>query len=121
MSQREKLTKDPSPCQLQEFQILIREDLPVFLLVAGLYEDIEDVENTDGLTFFLRAETIRIAPLSLAIIKADYKETLELDEKTALELARLTMGYAFAYQAFGKYMWESWEHAKEKIDREGNY
>ncbi len=60
MSQREKLTKDPSPCQLQEFQILIREDLPVFLLVAGLYEDIEDVENTDGLTFFLRAETIRI-------------------------------------------------------------
>lgn len=95
---------------IQEFQILIREDLPVFLLAAGLYEDIEDVENTDGLTFFLRAETIRIAPLSLAIIKADYKETLELDEKTALELAQLTMGYAFAYQAFGKYMWESGEH-----------
>ena len=40
---------------IQEFQILIRDELPIFLLVAGLYEDIESIENTDGLTFFLRA------------------------------------------------------------------
>ena len=98
---------------IQQFQILIREDLPVFLLVAGLYEDIEDIENTDGLTFFLRASKYEMKPLSLDIIRESYKKTIGLDYDTASELARLTMGYAFAYQAFGKYMWES---ESRKID-----
>ena len=92
---------------IQEFQILIREDLPIFLIVAGLYEDIEDVENTDGVTFFLRATRIEMKPLSIAIIKADYKRTLSLSDDIADELANMTKGYAFAYQAFGKFMWES--------------
>ena len=92
---------------IQEFQILIREDLPLFLIAAGLYEDIEDVENTDGLTFFLRAEKYDMTPLNITIIREDYKKTLKLDHDTADELARMTRGYAFAYQAFGKYMWEA--------------
>ena len=97
---------------VQEFQILVREELPVFLLVAGLYEDIEDIENTDGLTFFLRAESYEMLPLNLDIIRENYKETLNLSKETATELAKLTKGYAFAYQAFGMYMWES---HKDKI------
>ena len=92
---------------IQEFQILIREDLPIFVLVAGLYEDIENIENTDGLTFFLRASKYEMKPLSLDIIRESYKATIGLDTKVATELADYTMGYAFAYQAFGKYMWES--------------
>ena len=40
---------------IQLFQILIREEMPIYLLVAGLYEDVESLENKDGLTFFLRA------------------------------------------------------------------
>ncbi|MBR6403278.1 MAG: hypothetical protein IKS48_07830 [Eubacterium sp.] len=92
---------------VQEFQILIREELPIFLLVAGLYEDIEDIDNTDGLTFFLRATKYEMKPLSLDIIRENYKKTMGLDKEVATELAEYTMGYAFAYQAFGKYMWES--------------
>ena len=92
---------------IQEFQILIREELPVYLIVAGLYEDVESVENTDGLTFFLRAETFEMTPLNLKMIRDDYRKTLRLDAATADALAEMTKGYAFAYQAFGKYMWES--------------
>ena len=92
---------------IQEFQILIRADLPVYLLVAGLYEDIEDIENTDGLTFFLRAAKYEMNPLSLDIIRESYKETLNISYETADELSRLTKGYAFAYQVFGHYMWAS--------------
>ena len=92
---------------IQEFQILIREEFPIYLIIAGPYEDIEDIENTDGLTFFLRAEKYEMTPLSLKIIKADYKETLKLPDETAELLANMTKGYAFAYQAFGKYMWDS--------------
>lgn len=40
---------------IQEFQILIREELPIYVIVAGLYEDIDSLENAEGLTFFLRA------------------------------------------------------------------
>ena len=92
---------------IQEFQILIREDLPVYLIAAGLYEDVESVENTDGLTFFLRAATYEMTPLNLNMIREDYRKTLRLDTGTAGKLAEMTKGYAFAYQVFGKYMWES--------------
>lgn len=94
---------------IQEFQILIREELPIFLIVAGLYEDIECIENSDGLTFFLRAEKYEMTPLNITIIREDYRKTLGLDQDTAERLAVMTKGYAFAYQAFGKYMWESGE------------
>ncbi|MBQ9610582.1 MAG: hypothetical protein IJV15_14210 [Lachnospiraceae bacterium] len=90
-----------------EFQILIRQELPLFLMVAGLYEDIETIENTDGLTFFLRASKYEMKPLNLDIIKENYKMVLGLSDDDARKLANMTMGYAFAYQAFGKYMWES--------------
>ena len=92
---------------IQEFQILVKEDLPIFLLTAGLYEDIENIENSEGLTFFLRATKYEMKPLSLDIIRESYKKTLGLDNETATVMSRYTMGYAFAYQAFGKYMWES--------------
>ena len=91
----------------QEFQILIRKDLPIYLVIAGLYEDIEDIENTDGLTFLLRAQKYEMKPLKLDIIRESYKETLKLSTDVAGKLAVLTKGYAYAYQVFGYYMWES--------------
>ncbi|MCR5846904.1 MAG: ATP-binding protein [Lachnospiraceae bacterium] len=92
---------------IQEFQILIRKDLPIFLIAAGLYEDIESIENTDGLTFFLRTEKYEMKPLSLKIIKEDYKEVLNISDEVAEQMARITKGYAFAFQALGKYMWDT--------------
>ena len=90
---------------IQEFQILIREELPIFLIIAGLYEDIESIENTEGLTFFSKSGKIRNDPAKYNIIREDYKETMGLDYETAEKLAIMTLkGYAFAYQAFGKYM-----------------
>lgn len=62
-----------------------------------------------GFTFFLRAAKYDMAPLNIGIIKEDYKKTLGLSEEVAYDLAVMTKGYAFAYQAFGKYMWESKE------------
>lgn len=92
---------------IQSFQLLIREDLPIYLIAAGLYEDIESLENADGLTFFLRATRYDMTPLNMMSIKKDYRNTLGVDEETAVQLAILTKGYPFAYQALGKYMWES--------------
>ena len=104
----DEVQKTPSLVDfIQEFQILIREDLPIFLLVAGIYEDMQEVENTDGLTFFLRAASFEMSPLSIPVIRESYRQTMNLDEKTANEMAKMTKGYAYAYQTFGYYMWES--------------
>ena len=91
---------------IQEFQILIREELPIFLIAAGLYEDVESIENAEGLTFFLRATKYEMTPLNHTFIRNDYRKTLQVSEEVAEEMACITKGYAFAYQALGKYMWD---------------
>lgn len=100
---------------IQEFQLLIREDLPIFIIVAGLYEDIQSVENADGLTFFLRAEKYEMKPLNITTIREDYIKTLGVSREVAEELAYMTKGYPFAYQALGKFMWDS---GRKKISQE---
>ncbi|WP_054653437.1 hypothetical protein [Limosilactobacillus equigenerosi] len=35
------------------FQILVRQEAPIFLLMTGLYENISDLQNEDSLTFFI--------------------------------------------------------------------
>lgn len=91
---------------IQEFQILIREELPIFLIAAGLYEDVESIENADGLTFFLRATKYEMTPLNPTFIRDDYQKTLHVSQEVANQMAYITKGYAFAYQALGKYMWD---------------
>lgn len=91
---------------IQEFQILIREELPVFLIAAGSYEDVESIENAEGLTFFLRAAKYEMTPLNHTFIRNDYEKTLNVSREVAEKMATITKGYAFAYQALGKYMWD---------------
>ena len=86
---------------IQELQILIRNELPIYLIAAGLYDDIESLENADGLTFFLRASKYEMKPLNLIIIADDYERTLGVSEDIANTLAEMTRGYAFGYQAVG--------------------
>jgi len=95
---------------VQEFQILIRQEMPIYLVVAGLYEDIESIENSEGLTFFLRAEKYEMKPLNYTLIRNDYEKTLGVTREVAEDLAIRTKGYPFAYQAIGKYMWDSGQH-----------
>lgn len=92
---------------IQEFQLLIREELPIYVVVAGLYEDIESIENSDGMTFFLRAAKYEMTPLNITYIRDDYQKTLGISRDEADKLAFLTKGYAYAYQVLGKYMYES--------------
>lgn len=92
---------------IQEYQILIREELPIYVIAAGLYEDIESLENADGLTFFLRATKCEMTPLNITMIRGDYEKTLGVSHEVAEEMAYLTKGYPFAYQALGKYMWDT--------------
>jgi Cdc6-like AAA superfamily ATPase len=84
-----------------EFQIFLRKDYPVYLLMTGLYENIHAVQNDPALTFLLRTPKINLEPLSLLQICRVYQKVFETDTENAKMLAQITKGYAFAFQALG--------------------
>ena len=90
-----------------EYQILIRQDLPLFALMAGLYENIDTLQNEKTLTFLYRASKIRLAPLNLAAIAGHYQKTFGLSDTDARDMAKLTKGYPFAFQVLGYYTFKN--------------
>lgn len=89
-----------------QFQIFIRKNYPVFLIMTGLYENIYDIQNDPVLTFLLRAPKIILGPLGINQIKNEYQNIFQIKEAQAAKMANLTMGYAFAFQALGMLYWE---------------
>ncbi len=83
------------------FQQMIRSGYDVFLLVTGLYENVSELERNKSLTFFLRAPKLNLEPLNLFEIVSLYKSLLSLGESDAIKAAKLTKGYAYAYQLMG--------------------
>lgn len=88
------------------FQILIRLDLPVYLLVTGLFENIDVLQNDKALTFLHRAPKIYLKPLNTGGMISNYRQILNVSESDALEMARLTRGYPFAFQVLGHFTFE---------------
>lgn len=86
---------------VSQFQIFIRKNYNVFLLMTGLYENIYDLQNEKSLTFLYRAPKIELKPLSISLIMQKYKEIFTLEDDNALAMARATEGYPFAYQVLG--------------------
>ena len=84
-----------------EFQICLRKDYSVFLLMTGLYENISAIQNDPALTFLLRTPKLNLEPLSLMQIAKQYQHVFDVDTETAKKFAKITKGYAFAFQAFG--------------------
>ncbi|MCR4657268.1 MAG: ATP-binding protein, partial [Lachnospiraceae bacterium] len=87
------------------FQIFLGEELPVFLLMTGLYENIEDLRNVKNLTFLYRAPRVEMSPLNAAMITDRYMNVFGIDESKAKHMADLTKGYPFAFQALGFSFW----------------
>ena len=102
-----------------QFQIFMREGLSVFLLMSGLYEKIYELQNEESLTFLYRAPKIEIKPLSTPLITRKYKEIFHLSEKEALDMAKATMGYSFAFQVLGFLCWtreKPWQELLPEYD-----
>ena len=89
------------------FQIFVRQDLPVFLLGTGLYENIEELQNEKSLTFLYRAPKIQLKPLNNGAIINKYKAIFRISQEQASEMAELTKGYPFAFQVLGYLTWNN--------------
>lgn len=90
-----------------QFQIFVRQDFPIFLIMTGLYENIYEIQNDPALTFLLRSPKVITGPLSILQIAHQYRDIFEVDDDRALELANYTKGYAFAFQALGVCYYEN--------------
>lgn len=89
------------------FQILIRSNYPVYLLMTGLYENIYDLQNVNNLTFLYRAPKITLKPLNAGAMINSYEKTFDITFEKAREMAALTGGYPFAFQVLGYLCWEA--------------
>ena len=89
-----------------QFQIWLREERPVYLVMAGLYENISNVQNEKTLTFLYRAPKIVLKPLSIPAISARYQQVFGIDAVEAAQMAKATKGYSFAFQILGYLRWE---------------
>lgn len=88
------------------FQIFMRQEYLIFLLMTGLYENIYELQNEKSLTFLYRAPKIILEPLNLTAVRQHYKNIFQLDEESTERMAALTRGYAFAFQVLGYLYWE---------------
>ncbi len=84
-----------------EYGKWLRADYPVYLVCTGLYENILEVCNVKNLTFFRRATTVKTEPLNAVRMSEMYRRLLHIDLSEAREMAKITKGYAYAFQELG--------------------
>ena len=100
---------------ISTFQLLSREQLPVYLLMTGLYDNVSKLQDDKSLTFLYRAPKIYLGPLSLSAITNSYQSLLNVNFEKAKEFALFTKGYAYAYQVLGSILFKK---ADKIIDNE---
>lgn len=96
---------------IHDYQSFLRDNLPVYLLMTGLVENVDSLQNNKSLTFLYRSPKIFLGPLDLNLIKKSYLKIFNISETTVNELTNLTKGYAFAYQVVG-YLYAKYKNIK---------
>lgn len=92
---------------VQAYQSLLRLNYPIMLLMTGLYENIFKLQDNESLTFLYRAPKIFLEPLNIGAIASSYRNYLNVDFNTSIEIAKMTNGYAYAYQVLGYLLYQT--------------
>jgi hypothetical protein len=77
--------------------------------MTGTYENIRKLQNDKSSTFLYRAPKIHLQPLSINAIASSYENFLHVSSEKAMEFAKFTNGYAYAYQVLGHLLYEKEE------------
>lgn len=99
------------------YQILLQQNFPVRLLLAGLPQNVSEIQNDNHLTFLLRAPRVTLEPLDSSNVRYNYKKAFErggkvLNEKALDKMTKGAGGYAYAFQLMG---WLVWKNTANKI------
>lgn len=102
-----------------QFQIYLRHNCSLYLIMTGLFENIYELQNEKSLTFLYRAPKIELNPLNIGLIADSYGRIFGLSAPESLKMAKVTKGYSFAYQALGYLCFKSgrlWEDILPQFD-----
>lgn len=91
---------------IEAYQSLIRGKNDIFILMTGLYENVSKLQDNPSLTFLYRTPKIALGPLPMNLIAAQYEKLLSISEEESYEFAKITKGYAYAYQVLGSILFE---------------
>ena len=97
------------------FQIYMRKDYDVFLIMTGLYENLYNLQNENTMTFLYRVPKVMLEPLNMNAIIRSYGDIFDITDREAADMAVATKGYAFAYQVLGYIKWENKERPLEEL------
>ncbi len=86
---------------VSSFQIFIRNEYPVYLIMAGLFNNINNLRNNKSITFLYRTPRIKLGSLNISAVTESYKKVFSISYKHANDMANLTKGYPFAFQVLG--------------------
>ena len=91
-------------------QHLVRDSLPIALVVAGIPKAVSDLLNDDVATFLRRADPIILADVPVAAVKDSMRETFGgtgvfIGEDHLQAAAEATGGYPFLIQLVGYHVW----------------
>lgn len=103
------------------YQIFLRERLPIFLIMTGLYKEIDRLRNAQGMTFLERAPRTVLLPLNQNQIIDNYIQTLQVSQAEASILAHQTKGYSFAFQTIGYFVYENRDNITKALDNTKDY
>jgi len=99
----------------QSFNIWLRKDYDIVILMAGLKKNILSLQKDNRISFLKRAEKKDLKQLSLNSIMLDYRKNLQLTDKEASEMALFTKGYSYAFQVLGYLCFRTKKNYKEVI------
>ncbi len=99
------------------FTIFITEGYPISLLMTGIYENILELQNEKTLTFLYRTPRIEMTSLNIGAIADSYRSVFEISDEKALEMARKTKGYSYAFQVLGYMRWIYSEEDERTIEK----
>ncbi|MDO4487753.1 MAG: ATP-binding protein [Eubacteriales bacterium] len=95
-----------------------RKGYDIYVLMTGLPENIREIKNNKSLTFLYRAKDNELKPLNKAGIVNDYSATFGITADIANEMAELTKGYAFAFQALGYLYWKALSENEKALPKD---
>ncbi|MBQ7250048.1 MAG: ATP-binding protein [Bacilli bacterium] len=95
------------------YQSMVGKGYELFLLMTGLKNNVNSLVSSSASSFLSRMPKIDLPPLDLVEIAREYQRLMGLPIETAAALAKLTEGYAFAYQVLG-YLF--YNHDRHEID-----
>lgn len=104
------------------YQYLVGKGYNIFLLMTGLIKNILSLFNNKAASFLSRTPKIEISSLEIKDIAEQYKKHLNINLEKAIEYAKITKGYAFAYQVLGYYLFENkCSNLEEVLEKFDNY